>query len=120
MQNRKRHCTFAKLNRSGRCIADCYENRERNFDTDCTGHAGLTFDYEGEHEVRISSGFVDGRNAIIIDGKIQLPKPTAPPVPKTSDEVPYKSYGWGTYIDENGKVFKFDVAGGTKVRRYIT
>lgn len=120
MENREKHCTFAKLNRQGRCIADCFENRAREFKTDCTGADGLTFDYEGAHEVRIAAGYVDGSKATIIDGKIQLPE-SAPTVPNqpASDELPYKSYGWGTYIDSAGKIFKFETLDdGSIVRRY--
>ena len=57
METRKKHCAFAVLNRSGRCIADCWMNREREFCSDCTGRnaqAHPTTDVTLTHEVKIS------------------------------------------------------------------
>ncbi|MHC4757224.1 MAG: hypothetical protein ACYTE8_01055 [Planctomycetota bacterium] len=37
MDKRKQHCSMAKLNRFGRCIAYCRHNVEDRYETDCTG-----------------------------------------------------------------------------------
>ena len=69
IETRKRHCSFAHLNRAGRCIADCWMNREREFCSDCTGknaQAFPTLDSKGAHEARISCGWIDGRDKEII------------------------------------------------------
>jgi len=84
IETRKKHCSFARLNRSGRCIADCWMNREREFCSDCTGknaQAHPTLDYAALHEARVSHGFIDGRG-IQVDSKGY-----AVPVPKVVESI---------------------------------
>jgi hypothetical protein len=120
MQNRKAHCGFAKFNRNGRCIANCAENIERGFDSDCTGNTGSTADYEKMHEVRVSCQFIDGSNRVDADGQPIIPEKLKPQ-PEPEAKPSYTSYGWGTYIDNFGKVFRFEArADGSRYRRYIT
>jgi len=129
MENRQAHCAFAKLNRQGRCIADCHENRERDFDSDCTGNAAPTFDYDGAHEVRVSCGFLDGRDYFTpvhhAKGGYSV-TPTAKAMEKAqlSDEDNDKyivAFGWGTYKNmKTGKVFRWITDdNGNRVKEYI-
>jgi len=131
METRKKHCSFAVLNSNGRCVADCWMNREREFCSDCTGmnsQAYPTMDGPNHNEVRVSSGAIDGReyfapvhNALTGTYGIAPKNPPVKVAPVTPPESGDIAYGWGTFKQPDGRIYKWVVdAAGNRVKEYVT
>ena len=86
MANREKHCSFKRLNVNGKCIADCAENRLREWETDCTGKAGETYGSAYKYEARVSCGFIDGRGVVVDSRGYRVLVPIAPEPGKHTEE----------------------------------
>jgi hypothetical protein len=120
-KKRKSRCAFA-LVRGGRCAADCHYNKDDTWEGDCIGNNDPILN--GPREVHVNSGFIDGRN-VEVDAKgypIVRPKTETIIATGPGEGPAYRSYGWGTYVENTtGRIFKFvDKPDGTRVRNYIT
>ncbi|MBW2646918.1 MAG: hypothetical protein JRE23_12245 [Deltaproteobacteria bacterium] len=55
MKYRDNHCSFARLNTNGKCVAPCIHNVDPDVEYDCIGRAGKTLDTKDLAEVKLTS-----------------------------------------------------------------
>lgn len=124
MPKREAHCAYFIDNGGGKCVAHCHHNLPRYLDLpDCTGSTGTSWSDPNRREKYVSCGFIDGRN-VEVDGKgypVVRPTVSEPETKAPDDATGDVAYGWGTYIQPDGRIYKFATTpNGIPYKSYIT